>query len=748
MKKIFIIVTFATLFCQVALAQEKETEKKKEVSAEEFDLEDLVGADTTQALKKNYAASQSRQSISTATKVATRMDNIPTITEVISAQQIEQRGYRHLADVLNDLSDNHQDRSNWGIGEPLNQNVGFGLRFDTGQNILILFNGQRLNGFLYGARFGGEEYLLTNIDHIEIIRGGGSSLYGPNAFTCVVNLISRVELSDGKTSSFDAGVAGNFSAGGIITHASGIGKIGKVGTLSGSMRYMKEEGQSLLVQNNLFGDAKLKDGVSGAFDAELFYKNKGFRVYSKVTDQSRNTFTGFNGVTPTNLPQGKLSTFAYSLGTDYTLKVSAKSEFKFQGGWHRDNWREVALVPIFQINAAGNALLRDSQGNPILDNISITRNGENITTPFLIDGQGATTESIDGEIQFTYKYNGFNNIVSGVYVNYDKIVSAERPTEIELSPAVNFVPFQTYNDPANNWLFDLSATRLNTGVYTQIDYEISKRFLLNAGARLDLFSGTGLLNQSYSSFNPRGGLIYINRETGNFKLMYGQAFRAPNGVEALSSVTILGSPLNRPEQISMTQFQWAKNLGRKVRTELGGFYTEVSNALRTDANISEALQAQAYVGQFVNVPGNEKTKSVGIDGKFTYTVEKLDFEMNFTRLIDTNNGSGQRIAYIPLTMVNLKINIPVKSWFNMNVGANYRGDFTKADNDGRAPINNYLLLNAKLIARLNNVPVEFSLSGRNLLNTDIRYPSSSTSFTNNFPARGTEIIAGVVYRIK
>jgi outer membrane receptor for ferrienterochelin and colicins len=745
MKKITLLACAIT-FTMSTWAQQKDTPKKTEVTAEDFDLEDLVGADTSKALQKNYAASQSRQSISTATKVATRMDNIPTITEVISAQQIEQRGYRHLSDVLNDIPDNHQDRSNWGIGEPLNQNVGFGLRFDTGQNILILYNGQRLNGFLYGARFGGEEYLLTNIERIEIIRGGGSSLYGANAFTCVVNLISRQSLADGKTSSFDAGVVGNFNAGGIMGHASGIGKVGKEGVLSGALRYGTEEGQSLLVQNNLYGDAKLKDGLRHAIDAELFYKNKSFRIYSKMTDQNRNTFTGFNGVTPADLPQGRLSTFAYSLGTDYTLKASAKSEFKFQGGWHRDNWREVALVPIFRVNANGDSLVRDPQGSPILDNVSIVRNGDNKITPFLIDGQGATTESIDGEVQFTYKYNGFNNIVSGVYLNYDRIVSAERPSEIQLAPLA-FAPFKTYSDFSNNWLFDLNASRLNTGVYAQIDYELSKRFLFNAGARLDMFSGTGALNQSYSSFNPRGGLIYINRETGNFKLMYGEAFRAPNGVEALSSVTILGSPLNRPEQISMLQFQWAKNWGKSWRTELGGFRAEVQNALRTDANISESLQAQAFVGQFINVPGNEKTISNGVDGKVTYAAEKLEFEMNFTKIFGTNNGMGKAIAYVPQTMVNLKVNIPV-GWLNINLSANHRADFTKAENDPRAAVGNYTLVNAKLIAKLKNTPIEFSLMGRNLLNADIRYPSSSTSFVNNFPARGVEIIAGVLYRIK
>lgn len=741
MKKLFIVLLALALSGQTVWAQQEE--KNEKVSVEEFDIEDLVGADTTQVLKKNYVGNQSRKSVSTATKVATRMDNIPAITEVISAEQIKQRGYRHLSDVLNDIPNNHQDRSNWGIGEPLNQNVGFGFRFDTGQNILLLYNGQRLNGFLYGNRFGGEEYLLTNIERIEIIRGPGSSLYGANAFTCVVNMISRSELPEGQQHTFEVGAQGNANAGGLLGQAAGMGKIGTHGVLSGSARFSKEEGQELAVENDLFGNAILKDGVKHAFDADLYYTNKKFRAYSKLTNQNRNTFTGFNGVTPTELDEATLSTYAYSVGSDYTIKASSKTEIKLQGGWHRDNWREVALIPVFQVNATGDALLRDANGNPILDNINIERNGENITTSFLLDGQGATSESIDGEIQLTYKYNGFENIVAGAYVNSDRIVNAERPTEIQLAPFA-YVPFTTYTDPANNWISDLSATRITSGIYAQMDYELSKRFLLNAGARYDFFSGTGQLNQNYSSFNPRGGLIYINKSTGNFKIMYGQAFRVPNGVETLSSVTILGSSTNRPEKIRMTQFQWSRNWGRSVRTEIGLFDAAIENPLRTDANISEELLALGYIGQFVNIE-NTTTESMGIDAKFNYEIEKVDLELNATQLLKTDDGSGNDIAYIPLTMINAKVNIPL-SWLNVNVSANYRGGFTKAETDPRNVVSNYVLLNTMLWAKLKNTPIEVNIGARNLLNTPVRYPSSSISFTNNFPGRGIEIIGGLLVK--
>jgi outer membrane receptor for ferrienterochelin and colicin len=107
--------------------------------------------------------------VTTATKAVGKVDAVPAVIEVFTRELIKERGYQTLAQILNDIQGNHEDRSNWGIGEPVNQNVGFGFRFDTGQNMLLLFNGQRLNAFLPGNRFGGEEYLLDNIERIEII---------------------------------------------------------------------------------------------------------------------------------------------------------------------------------------------------------------------------------------------------------------------------------------------------------------------------------------------------------------------------------------------------------------------------------------------------------------------------------------------------------------------------------------------------------------------------------------------------
>src|SRR5262245_57615431 len=107
----------------IALAVATGATAQEKPAYEQMSLEELLSVD-----------------ISTATKTDVSLDETPVMVEVIQAQQIKERGYRHLGDVLNDIVTNHVDRANWAVGQPLSQNSGFGFRFDTGQNILVLFN--------------------------------------------------------------------------------------------------------------------------------------------------------------------------------------------------------------------------------------------------------------------------------------------------------------------------------------------------------------------------------------------------------------------------------------------------------------------------------------------------------------------------------------------------------------------------------------------------------------------------------
>ncbi len=682
--------------------------------------------------------------ITTATKTSGKLDTAPSVIDVVTADQIKQRGYQNLGQVLNDIANNHEDRSNWGIGEPTHQNVGFGFRFDTGQNILILFNGQRLNAFLPGNRFGGEEYLLNTIDRIEIIRGPGSALYGTGAFTAVINIISK-KLTSQASEYTEAGFDYLPTSKGT-SFTAGLGlQAGAKGSPTAAFRQFNEAGQARMINNALFGDQKLIDGAK-ASDGEIIFSNGNLNIYSKFTNQTRNTFTGFNGVNPTDLKDLQLSMYAYSVGADYSFNVSKNSTFKISGGWHQDNWTEVALIPQFKLTADGSALLLDDNDLPILDTLDLYRDGQFIETSFFIDGQGADTRSLDAELQFTSNYRKSNFFVFGLYLADDRILEAVRPTELNLSPLM-FIPFSRLDDAQNNWLVDVNASRKTLAPFLQADYSFSEAITVSGGLRVDNYSGSGVLTQQkYSEWNPRASIVYNMDKIGTIKALFGTATRIPNGFETLSAVSILGAPSNRPERIKTYQLQWINNWTNNWRTEFGLFRSEIKNRLETNAGISDELKAQGFIGQFINVGKDIVQVNNGMDLKVvTKASASSTLVINWTQYFGSDDGFGNGLAYIPNTMVNADYNISA-GWFNINTGFNFRSTFTKSQSDLREPVKSYLIARMNIIMTPPTLPLQCKITCRNLFNTMYAFPSSSHDFSNHVPARGLEVVFGIAYK--
>ena len=119
----------------------------------------------------------------TATGTPHTLKNVPVQTEIISRRQIEQLGAATFEDILSQLSSGF-DFNAGDMGSQMTLN-GLGNNY-----ILIMIDGKRLNG-----DNGGENDLGRidphNIDHIEIVKGAGSALYGSDAMAGVINIITR-----------------------------------------------------------------------------------------------------------------------------------------------------------------------------------------------------------------------------------------------------------------------------------------------------------------------------------------------------------------------------------------------------------------------------------------------------------------------------------------------------------------------------------------------------------------------------
>jgi len=107
--------------------------------------------------------------------------------EVINARQIEQKAATNMADLLKDQSTMRVTQD--GV-------LGTSLRIQgmSGENVKFLQDGVPLIGRLNG-NFDLNQINLFNVDHVEVIEGPMSVIYGSNALAGVINIITKENKS-------------------------------------------------------------------------------------------------------------------------------------------------------------------------------------------------------------------------------------------------------------------------------------------------------------------------------------------------------------------------------------------------------------------------------------------------------------------------------------------------------------------------------------------------------------------------
>jgi vitamin B12 transporter len=112
--------------------------------------------------------------------------NVGSSTTVISREQIERQQARYLTDLLRAVP-----------GFSVSQSGTFGsqtqvrVRGAEANHVLVLIDGVRANDPASGDEFRWEFLSTSNVERIEIVRGPQSSLWGSDAVSAVVNVITR-----------------------------------------------------------------------------------------------------------------------------------------------------------------------------------------------------------------------------------------------------------------------------------------------------------------------------------------------------------------------------------------------------------------------------------------------------------------------------------------------------------------------------------------------------------------------------
>jgi outer membrane receptor for ferrienterochelin and colicins len=124
-------------------------------------------------------------------------------------------------------------------------------------------------------------------------------------------------------------------------------------------------------------------------------------------------------------------------------------------------------------------------------------------------------------------------------------------------------------DPRDYYILDDRSSH-TLGVFAQSETELTEKLLFTAGLRYDRYS-----SETGNTLNPRLGLIYSPSNTDTLKVLYGEAFRAPNPYERYYYVEQANRPALDPETIHTSEIAYEKQLGERYRLTVAGYYYHV-----------------------------------------------------------------------------------------------------------------------------------------------------------------------------
>lgn len=463
-----------------------------------------------------------------ALKIPETINRTPATVRVITAEDIRANGYFTLEDALSDLP-----------GIQFRNILGFNsysfFRGVPSQNnkILVLVDGILVNELNSGGYYGGLHYNLSDVERIEVVYGPASALYGTNAVSGIISIITR----DPKTTP-----GGRASAG-----------LGNFGTRLADARYgyydeHSDFGFKVAAMVKQSDKADLK-GVAGddnwteamenfendaSVEALVRFKNfrAGFLFQDKDAGYATAQLGGVReGLTPVS--DHGVNWHVRFLNTWLSYELQMKKSWSLRStAYYRNATVPDDTIPVIELAVEGSAGRQYRYYRP--------------------------NDMIGNETQFQWTPGPRWHLSFGFVFERERLAETISITQSEAADIEPAVP------PRPNMLTD---TLLSGFVQAQV--ALRPELELFIGARHDESSYYG------SVTTPRAGLVF-NRGKLTAKLLYGRAFRAPKPWDYTNG---LGNPDLEPEKMSSLEAAGAWLFSPYLRFEISAYHNRLSNLL-------------------------------------------------------------------------------------------------------------------------------------------------------------------------
>lgn len=638
--------------------------------------------------------------VSIASRNETPLAKTPSSVSLFTREDIERLGLRTLGDLLTKVPGFYSMMDS--VEGNLSHMVMRGHAQNYANTLLVLLNGQRINddytgGLNYLIRY----FSIRDASKIEVIRGPGSALYGSNAYSGVINIITDAKPEISAT------------IGSLGTTALYLSEQTNLADwqLGATFNFYRDEGYDF---TDVFDRSGLQTSTNDPRTVEqlnLTAKDEHSRINFQYLHSKRQNHYLFrrlrDGVAELEL-------------THWTLYGSHQL-------WQDDKWK-------VDISAGYQNASRESLS-------ALEAGGE---APFeqadFLFGVDFEYQSANIALDATYQFSDAVKFNLGSFFSNSDIPRAYLKSNYNLYGEEEYLGHLVTFDADVSQRTVLDKTRRIQSVYAQSEWQMSPQITLTAGLRLDSY------NDIDNALTPRLSLVHSLDENQGYKLIFAEAYRAPSLGDLYdeeSGLVVGNNSLRANELRSMEAvYYWHGSQTAVTASLFANEHEHIVGRFNTD-NLS-----------FLANIGSNKARGLELQLQWqpnTYLLLKSDITHLFKNETWLVEGAGAGLTpseiITPKTYLNYEIQYVPSDW-SMGLSGNWRSEVASLSKKG--PL---LLINAHLRYRWSE-HVRWELSIKNL--SDERYFTSTYSplgttddgqRVQEMPARGRQISLEVNYQL-
>ncbi len=473
--------------------------------------------------------------------------------------------------------------------------------------LAVLWDGVPLSTFESGTSQFDRNYLsLSTVDHLEVVRGPGSALYGSDAFHGVVSIHSFAPERDITEASLAGGSDGYYDWG--ARHSTKVGANARLNIAAGG------HGQSDQEREFAFADPFTGIATRSArrhdYDAAT-----GVISLQSAPDRESSYRVGFywDTLAADDFPGlGSRLTGGTSVLRERDLSGNDSDFFmgKFEVGWKHPAGYDMSLSGYhWDQSHTYRAFTPDSR--LVFSDADEQQSGLTLTL------RRPSATRTDWAVELGARHQRID----------DAVLSFRNPaTGREL-----------FKSTAGADGLDRSIVNLSFDAVTPLQ---ESEVQLNYGVRFDDYTDVG------SHLSPRMGLVYTPDANTAWKLLYGHAFRAPITANIVGVPGFKGNPNLHPETIDTLEVGFLKHTSRSQ------FGATVFYSRWRDAIVAVPSSDPAFSAEFVNAG---KNSARGIELSHRWDGQRWYTDINGSYVHSRNDITNEDYVAFPKTIVNLGV---------------------------------------------------------------------------------------------